>query len=86
MKQHEKVASDMTNKLLERVMKGEDPTLAAQAIQREAVLEHHPQALTYPIEGKQVIDKNGNMKIILPDGTIKDIEQKKESTPAPKGK
>jgi hypothetical protein len=74
----DKIASNMIEKLVERVRKGEDPTLAAQAIQKETVIEHHPQALTYPIEGRSILDKDGNIKIILPDGTLKDQEKKKE--------
>jgi hypothetical protein len=74
-----KISGDMITKLIQRVIKGEDPTLATQAIQKETVLQYHPQAVTYPEEGKKIIDSDSNTKIILPDGTIKDIEQKKES-------
>jgi hypothetical protein len=70
----------MTNKLLEKVSKGQDPVLAGQEVQRETVLEMHPQAVTYPPEGRSIIDKDGNIKIILPDGTLQDMQPKKEST------
>jgi hypothetical protein len=55
-----------------RVNKGEEPALAVDAVIKKEVLMLHPQAANYPVEGKQVIDKDGVIKIIMPDGTIND--------------
>jgi len=72
----EMIAGKMVNKLLEKIQTGEDAEEAARQIQKDTVMEYHPAALTYPKEGKQVMDSLGNIKLILPDLTIKDIAQK----------
>lgn len=69
----------MCNKLIERISAGEDPKEASKLIQREAVLEAHPAALTYPEKGRKVIDSNGVIKNITPEGDILDPEEEAES-------
>jgi hypothetical protein len=80
----EKVLNNMVNKLITRAEASEDPQEAAKIIQKETVLEYHPQALTYPEEGRVVMDANGNKMLIMPDGTLLDMTIKNEGTTKPK--
>lgn len=62
-----------------RVNKGEEPALAIDAVLKKEVLLLHPQAATYPKEGKRIMDKFGVLKRSLPTGELKDEETKKEN-------
>ncbi len=73
------VSDKMVNKLIEKTTSGENPEDAVKQIQKETVLEYHPQAVTYPEEGRLTLDALGNAKIIKPDGTMEDFKTKSKT-------
>ena len=79
-------AGTMIFKLLQKVNTGIDPTVAGKQVQNETVLELHPEALSYPEEGKKVMDATGAIKIITPEGEIRDEPVKKETQKSEKKK
>jgi hypothetical protein len=62
-----------------RVNKGEELALAVDAVFKKVVLLLHPNAASYPKEGKQIIDINGVIQLITPEGILKAITGKKEN-------
>lgn len=69
------MASDMIRKMIEKIQNGKEPKVAVKEVQREKVLELHPQALTYPETGKKTIDSSGALKTITPEGDLLDAEE-----------
>ncbi len=73
------MASDMIRKMIEKIQNGKEPKVAVKEVQREKVLELHPQALTYPETGKKTIDSSGALKTITPEGDLLDAEEEENA-------
>lgn len=73
------MSSDMIRKLIEKIQGGKEPNIAVKEVQREKVLELHPQALTYPETGKKTIDSSGALKTITPEGDLLDAEEEENA-------
>ena len=71
--------SRMYKDYMMRINKGEEPAIAIDAVIKKEVLMLHPDAASYPKEGKTIIDINGVMKLITPEGLIRSIIGKKEN-------
>jgi len=67
IKEHSNAISDFTT----RVKGGEKPLEALNIILRNANIKLHPEMITYPKEGQELIDTYGQRGIAYPDGTIK---------------
>lgn len=58
-----------------KLQKNMTPDLAAIETRREEILTLLPDAKNYP-EGMKIRDNNGNLKIVMPNGDIKDYQPK----------
>jgi hypothetical protein len=66
------IKARMFKAYMQRVNAGEEPAVAVDAIIKKEILNLHPQAASYPKEGKKTMDAIGVLKMILPIGAIVD--------------
>ena len=71
------IKARLFKRYMEGVSKGQTPEIAINEAIRKEVMILHPQAATYPQEGKETMDKNGAIKTITPMGDILDVEAPK---------
>ena len=79
----------MTKHLTSRLRKGEDATTALDAVIKNEVLLMNPSIMTAAQGGELRMDADGNLGIVFPDGTGKEITEmptKQEKSTPPKAK
>lgn len=62
--------------LISNMALGGEPKEAQDQAIRNAVIKKNPDILNFPKEGQPVMDDNGNIKLMFPDGTWKEYKQK----------